>query len=750
MASLVGDPINGYTVIPQNISKEEEEKRTVYLHYVNLIKDLLAQGSYTLSQIEETVNSAKALFALGLKIKLESISDNLYVRLIETNSNTIQASTNLTNEGYTIVVEVESDAEIANRLAQRDLYRSKENRKTYIYLYFASLVKEMLDQGKTVGEIETSLNQADILTEMDYHIKVDIIDQNIFVRLVDNSGARESYDIKLTTSINSPCLIQVYTKPDTNIRRTLQKYGYTDTVVSFDKVYEVLRDKEQLPLKTIKAFFATETDLKIGVGGSYFIRDLDIIGGYGVEVLPNIGILSFPKPETELDPNEDITITVPGTSVTCNIHDGYADIVSSTGDKATVRVKGNQQVNISPSGNTTVITVSRVLIIEPKVQEVDPSVFVPHTPEPAPEPDNGLPEVKVNYAFLLTLDGRYLRKDSKDIITGEKYIRTVDSAGKETIKLVSVIEKDADKFHVSFSIPIAIHETYEGIMGIYGKFKQKTQSELLNFIKEHSKIEDTSIIETAQFIVSRFNLTDYPSNTNSLDLNYALTKQIYIASGKVDYETYIKPLESFLNACRWRTILSTSLKNTSLLYLDQTIKLIENKSVSKSFTWTEKDGTEQTVTTNGVWTVELIEDAARLTRSHKQNPFTQALYASTLAALKSFGWTETEAATALQKGTYVIRDPNKLSERLNTENYTNIAKADAMIIMNPHIDDICITVQTYLDLMTAKEKNIPVIVWRPYDHSRFKDSIDNANVLVANSSYYNLFRQISLLPNRTI
>lgn len=725
MANISTD-INGYSVIEQKISKEEEEKRNVYLICVESIKQYLAEGK-TSVQAENLINESSTLKKKGWRIKVDEIDHNLFIRLIDVNTNNIEATTNLADEGYTIVVQVESDETIALRLAKETEYKTKDDRKRYIYIYFANLVKEYLEQGKTENQVEDLINSSPILIDLNYRIKVDVIEKNIFVRLIDeNQNVSESQTDTIESDFGPIIMELEGTKDDRNIRRQLEKSGLSDTILSLPQIVNLLIELGWSE-KEIKRAIIQETDLINNIKNySAYIKDIDIVGGYGIEVIEekpknlsieetlrkvgaftsslsvaqivsillsqgwdrddierslqqdygiSYGNISFPQIEPYKDPDEAIEIVVPTTESvqikgTFRRDKGYLTITAE-GFDTIVPITNQNSISSKQVNGKTVIRITRILIIEPKIEEVDPSIFEPEEIEDKRSIiDNGkFLQPKPAYMFMVSLEGKYLLKEDYDITpTRITYQRVFDEKLQKSVLRQTVVTESPsiiEHLYVGFSVPYDLKETQEAAAAVYQQVLKKSQNELINIIKSRTEIADSAIIVNCSPRLVFLNINNIPTleEWDPYKNTVPSNRKIYIAATDVNWEETIKPMVYFLSQCRWEPLLAINHK-------------------------------------------------------YKRSPG------------------------------YIVNDEQ--SKSFYKENLPLLKKSDLVLVMNPDLDDKNITIQTFLDLQYAKQYEIPVAVWRPYNQSRFKSFIDELNPFTCNSSYYNLFNKIKEIPNKIV
>lgn len=678
------------------------ENQEVILEALEFIRSTYGTSIYaTVADIEQEVDDLFERNNLSnLKTEIDVKDNDIIVTIQDKNTKEPYAKANLQDIGYTVIIEVDSDEEIARRLMELklDQFQTKDQRKRYLYLYLVKEIKHLLESGLKLGEIEARINANEILRLVKYVINLTEEESTIYIKFID----AESYtDAAFEYSTPIIDFEEQYTPPDHKIRKILKEVGLTDSVLSLTQLVNIMSERGYSN-DYIQNLLLESKDLRLRISGYYnFLKNIDIIDGYALDILPLVSTSPYPYSLKFTDPAKDVKIEV-GKDDIVKLEPGQ--LIITSGSNTTVVPLDHLKygyTEFDEQKEKYVINITRILIIEPKVMEIDPDIFLPEQIEDNRKSiDNGLIQ-SYHYSWIVALKGTYTQSRKVQIKIDE------DTFERRVVQ---------DRF--TNVIPYAMSDDYNEMYSAWQEVRRKTQSELDTIIRKlYKRLPKDTVLESCVVRLEQTDITEYPFYPNMTKSSIQWTRKVFLGAVKAWPEN-ITIMTNFLTVCRWEPLQSAYIQKP-YIYLDTVRELLSN--------WSEEQ--IQTV----IWNI----------KNNISNQQTIDFYQDMRTVLTDRGWEKVEIDNIFATKTYLQENPIKQSEQLYIEDDYHLSRSDALIIMNEIDDNLCITLQTYLNIVKAHELGIPVIMWNSYSNSIYKDYIDGINPYVAYKNLYNVFTKIN-------
>lgn len=654
--------------------------------------------SISLKDLEAGMDAIFSNHSKSWETKLDVQGTDLFVTIRYPDTKETYARVNLKDIGYTVIVEVDSDDVIARRLMEvkLDKYQTRDQRKRYIYLFIVKEVKRLLEAGLKLGEIEARINCNEILKLSKHIISLTEEDTTIYIKFIDAESIIDG-----TFDYSTPVVDfeEQYTPADHKIRKILKEAGLSDTTLSLDQLVHIMSE-QGYSNDYIVNLLLEDKDLRLRISGYYnFLKNIDIIDGYALDVLPLVSEHPYPYSLTIADPMREVKLEI-GKDDIVKLEPGNLIITSGT-DTTVVPLDYLKYgyTEFDEQEEKYIINIIRILIIEPKLMEIDPEVFLPKEIEDKRQfIDNGL-VYYIHYAWIVVL---------KATFSQVRYVQIKTAV--ETYEKKQVTER------FIHTIPYAMSANYDPMSDVWQELRRKPQNELDTIIRRLDKLLPVdAVLESCVVKLERTDITEYPGV--NVQPTVAWVRNVCLGPVKTLPVT-LDSMINFLTVCRWQPLKSYNIQEP-FIYLDTVRDLLPN------------------------WSEETIQSAVANIKANISNQLTIDFYEEMRTALTDRGWEKVEVDYVFERKTYLQENPIKYSERLYIEDHEPLASSCALIILNEHDDNICITTYTYLLIMRAKNLHIPVIMWNSYTNSRFKEHIDSANPYIAYKSYYNLFTKIN-------
>ena len=662
------------------------ETQEVILEALEMIKTIYGSSSFaTVEDIEKEVNELFANNDLNLQAEIDVLDTDIIVTIKDKDTYEDYAKVSLKDTGYTVIIEVDSDEEIARRLMEVQLnqYQQKDQRKRYLYLYFVKEVKRLLEAGLEIGEIEARLNNNEILKLARHVITITQEESIIYIKFIDY----ENYTSDIPFEYNNPEVDfdERYTPADHKIRKILKEAGISDSVLSLEQLVNIISE-QGYSNDYITNLLLEDKDLRLRISGYYnFLKNIDIIDGYALDVLPLLSDQQYPYTAKIIDAARDVKVEI-GQDDIVKLEPGQLKIISGT-DTTILPLDHLKYgyTEFDEHEQKYIINIKRILIIEPHIMEIDPKVFLPEEIEDKRRNiDNGLIQ-SYHYSWIVVLKGTYTQGQSS----------------------------------FTYVIPYTMANDYDSMYMVWQGIRMKTQTELDTIIrKKYKSLPKDAIIESCVVRLEQIDITEYPFS-NKTQYGIQWSKRVFLGAVKT-FSKYIEPMINFLTVCRWEPLQSFYIQEP-YIYLDTVRELLPN------------------------WSEEQIQTVISNIKTNISNQQTIDFYEEMRIALTDRGWEKIEIDKIFATKTYLQENPIKQSEQLYIEDDYNLSKSDALIIMNEVDDNLSITLQTYLNLIKAHALGIPIIMWSSYTNSIYKDYIDSTNPYLANKNLYNVFKKINNL-----
>lgn len=680
------------------------EKQEVILEALEFIRSTYGTSVYaTIADIEKEVDDIFTRNNLNLQTEIDVKDNDIVVTIRDKDTKESYAKANFQDIGYTVIVEVDSDEEIARRLmdVQLNQYQQKDQRKRYLYLYIVKEVKRLLEAGLEIGEIEARINTNEILKLAQHVVTITQEESTIYIKFIDY----ENYTSDIPFEYNRPEIDfdERYTPPDHKIRKILKEIGISDSVLSLDQLVSIISEYGYSN-DYITKLLLEDKDLRLRISGYYnFLKNIDIIDGYALDVLPLVSDQPYPYTVKITDAIRDVKVEI-GKDDIVKLEPGQLKITSGT-DTTILPLDYLKYgyTEFDEQEQKYIINIKRILIIEPHIMEIDPNVFLPKEIEDnRKDIDNGLIQ-SYHYSWIVVLKGTYTQSRIVQIKTDDdKYER----------KIVQ------DRF--INMIPYAMSDDYDSMYLAWQEVRMKTQDELDTIIRKLYKLlPKDAVLESCVVRLEQTDITEYPFYPNITKHATQWSRRVFLGAVKT-LSTHIDPMINFLTICRWEPLQSTYIQDP-YMYLDTVRELLPN------------------------WSEEQIQTVISNIRANISNQQTIDFYEEMRNELTDRGWEKVEIDNIFATKTYLQENPIKQSEQLYIEDNYHLSRSDALIIMNEIDDGLSITLQTYLNIVKAHELGIPVIMWNSYNRSIYKDYINSINPYIAYKNLYNVFKKINNL-----
>ena len=679
------------------------DKQEVILEALEFIRTTYGTSVYaTIADIEKEVDDLFSRNDLNLQAEIDVQDNDIIVTIKDKDTKESYAKANFQDIGYTVIVEVDSDEEIAKRLMnmQLDQYQQKDQRKRYLYLYFVKEVKRLLEAGLEIGEIEAQINNSEILKIVQHAITITQEESTIYIKFIDYKNYTS--DIPFEYHRLEIDFDEQYTPPDHKIRKILKTVGVSDSILSLDQLVSIISE-QGYSNDYIANLLTEDKDLRLRISGYYnFLKNIDIIDGYALDVLPLVSDQPYPYTMKITDAARDVKVEI-GKDDIVKLEPGQLKIISGT-DTTILPLDHLKYgyTEFDEHEQKYVINIKRILIIEPHIMEIDPNIFLPKELENnRKDIDNGLIQ-SYHYSWIVALKGTYIQSRQVQIKTDD------DTYERKIIQ---------DRF--TNVIPYAMADDYDSMYLKWQEIRMKTQAELDTIIRKiYKRLPTDAVLESCVVRLEQTDITEYPySNKTKSGLQWS--RRVFLGAVKT-LSAHIEPMINFLTVCRWEPLQSTYIQDP-YIYLDTVRELLPN------------------------WSEEQIQTVISNIRSNISNQQTIDFYEDMRTELTDRGWEKVEIDNIFATKTYLQENPIKQSEQLYIADDYNLSRSDALIIMNEIDDNLCITLQTYLNIVKAQELGIPVIMWNSYSHSIYKDYINSINPYVAHKNLYNVFTKINNL-----